>query len=33
LQGQVARRLPAEDAVQLGVTMWLATKPAEKVEP
>lgn len=33
LQGQVARRLPAEEAAQLGVTMWLATKPAEKVEP
>jgi ArsR family transcriptional regulator len=28
----VARRLPAEAAEQLGVTLWLATKPAEKVE-
>lgn len=33
LQGQVARRLPAEDAAQLGVTVWLAIKPAGKVEP
>lgn len=33
LEGQVARRLPAEDAAQLGVTLWLATKPAGKVEP
>ena len=32
LAGDVARRLPAEAADQLGVTLWLATKPAEKVE-
>jgi ArsR family transcriptional regulator len=32
LAGDVARRLPAEAADQLGVTLWLATKPAVKVE-
>ena len=31
LAGVVARRLPAEAADQLGVTLWLATKPAVKV--